>query len=332
MESFCAQDYPSLDILVSDNCSQDATEAMCRALMRADGRIRYVRHQRNIGLHGNHNFCIDAGRGEFLCIFHDHDTRDPTIISQYVTFLQQHPNVGVVCSDWNLIDDSNTRIGVRSHRVPAITPGLEYIGQTIRSGRSSVGIPGAMVRRAALGNSRFGLDTPIGFGDFPLWCRLAETWDIGHIPKALWSWRQNHESHSARTIVAIADDYQQNLGEYCDEHLARWPEHRALVSRWRQDIRRYLFWALMYEVALHFRTSAQKSQRGESRSLFEIMDYRLTDEEFDRTIEQLKGYRFGPLQHATFASVQLLVHLRLTSALGWLTRHRETVRSLLRLE
>ena len=315
--------------MISDNCSDDDTPQVVHELMRGDDRIRYVRQDRNIGLHGNHNFCFDAARGEFICICHDHDARELGIISEYVAFFRQHPKVGVVCSDWDLINDAGEQIGVRQHNVKATTPGLAYIEQTIRSGRTSIGIPGAMVRASALGDARFVPEAPIGFGDFPLWFRVAETWEVGHINKRLWSWRQNAESHSARTIEAIAHDYDENLSRYCSDHLNRFPQHGELVSRWRRSIRHYLFWALAYEVALYFRTSDTSDAR---RSLFEIMNYRLTPEQFQNALSQMKEYRTTAAEYLAHAGIVTLIHLRLTAPVGWLTRHQAALRAILGLE
>ncbi len=331
LESIRGQDYSNLDILISDNASDDQTEVVCRELAAADCRVRYVRHARNIGLHGNHNFCMDQARGEFLCVFHDHDSRDRRIITKYVAFLDEHPSVGVVCSDWELIDDTDARIGVRDHAVQSVTPGYEYIEQTIRSGRSSIGIPGAMVRRAALGDARFGLDAPIGFGDFALWCRVAEDADVGHIHERLWSWRQNKESHSARTIESIASDYRINLGGFCDDHFHRHPDHRALVDRWRSSISRYLFWALTYEIGLHFRRRGNRVPRSE-RTLFEIMDYRLTPAQFQNALVQMKACRTGALQHVAFAVASMLIKLRVTWPLALATEYQATLRTVLGLK
>lgn len=304
---------------------------VCRDWAARDSRIRYVRHARNIGLHGNHNFCLDEARGEFLGICHDHDVRDLHLISEYVAFMQAHPTVGAVCADWDLIDDDDRRIGMRTHQVKAVTPGLEYIEQTMRSGRTSNAIPGALIRRTALGDARFVPDAPIGFGDFPLWFRMAETWDIGHIHKCLWSWRQNSVSHSARTIESIARDYDVNLSGYCDDHLRRWPDHGPLVARWRASIRRYLFWALGYEVALHYRSGTTASP-GNERSLFEIMDYRLTPEQFQHALTQMKSYRSGWGEHLAYAGLTTLMTLRVTRPLGWVSRYQAALRTVLRLK
>ena len=104
LASTCGQDYGRLEILISDNASDDHTERVCREMAAEDNRIRYIRQPKNIGLYGNHNFCLDESRGEFICFFHDHDDRDRSIVSRYVRFMQEHQTVGVVCSDWNVVD------------------------------------------------------------------------------------------------------------------------------------------------------------------------------------------------------------------------------------
>lgn len=332
LKSICGQDYAPLEILISDNCSPDETEKVCREIARADTRVRYVRQPRNIGLYGNHNFCINESRGEFLGLFHDHDERAPQIVSQCVDFLCRHPDVGVVCSDWELIDESGEVIGVRDSPVEPITPGLEYIGQTIRSGRSSIGVPGALIRRAALGDIRFDEKAPIGFGDFVVWCELAERAAVGHIPQRLWRWRQERNSQSARTIESLTHDYLVNLTRFCDAHLARWPEHAELVARWKTDIKRYLFWALAFEIGLHCRKETSLLvKRVHARTLFEILDYRLTSEEFQRVQQQLRVYRTGPIQSVAHLGIALLMRLKLTWPLAWATYHYSSLRGLLGL-
>ena len=332
IENICAQDYQNLEILISDNGSTDDTEQVCRRAAAADARVRYVRQTRNIGLHGNHNFCMDEARGEFLCFFHDHDRHDPRLVRTYVEFMRRHPRVGLVGSDWELIDDDGDRLGVRQFDGPSVTRGVDYTSRTIRSGRSSIGIPSAMIRREALGDTRFGLDAPIGFGDFPIWFRIAEEWDIGHVHARLSSWRQNAESLSLRPIVEIAPDYQQNIGEYCDDHLRRWPDHVALVNTWRASVRRYVFWALTYEVALHFRRRHTSDRQPSGDTLFEIMNYELTVEQFNRALSEMKARRAGLLEHVAFGTVQLLIGLRVTSPFGWAVRHQAAFRALLGLK
>lgn len=334
LPSILGQDYPNLEILISDNASEDGTEAVGREAARLDPRVRYVRQPKNLGLYGNHNFCLEQARGEFLCFCHDHDERNLRLVSEYMALMREHPRVGVVCSDWEIIDEQGRCIGVRDFAVPRVMPGLSYIGETIRTGRSSIGAPGALIRRAALRDTRFDERAPIGFGDFLVWFPIAERAAVGHVARRLWKWRQHPQSQSARTIESMAGDYDENLSRYCLDHLARWPERAALVARWQRQIRRYLFWALAFEVGLYFRQRGPWASNGSSpgsRTVFEILDYRLDPEALARVLDALRRYRTGGLEYGAFFMVQALMRLRLTRPLAWATYHHTSFRRLLGL-
>ena len=47
IDSACNQDYPNLEIIVSDNCSPDDTAAIVNAFN--DERIRYIRQKKHWG-------------------------------------------------------------------------------------------------------------------------------------------------------------------------------------------------------------------------------------------------------------------------------------------
>ena len=327
------QTYAPLEIMISDNASTDDTEAVCRRAAAEDPRIRYVRQSCNLGLYGNHNFCLQASRGALVGFFHDHDERDPEMLRLFVDFLQAHPEVGVVSSDWELIDEEGRSLGARDHQVKPVTPGLAYIERTLKSGRSSIGVPGALIRREALGDIRFDEQGPLGFGDFVVWCRIAERWQVGHIPRRLWRWRQHRQSQSARTIESLTHDYDESLNAYCDGYQARWPQQRRHVDRWRALIRRYLFWALAYEVGLHFRTEASRALQSEgSHTLFEILSYRLSDREFEQALQQMRRYKAGMMQSMVWALISALVALGMTRPLAWATRRQASLRGFLGLK
>jgi cellulose synthase/poly-beta-1,6-N-acetylglucosamine synthase-like glycosyltransferase len=49
VDSILAQTFADFELVISDNASTDATEAICRAYAARDRRIRYVRNPSNIG-------------------------------------------------------------------------------------------------------------------------------------------------------------------------------------------------------------------------------------------------------------------------------------------
>ncbi len=325
-------DYTPLEILISDNCSDDGTETLCREFEGRDPRVRYIRQARNIGLYGNHNFCIRASSGEFICFFHDDDLYDPSIIRRYVSFLQEREEVGLVCSNWEIVDEGGVRIGVRDHDVPPVSSGLEYIERTLRSGRSSVGCPGAMIRRRALEGIWFDEEGPIGFGDFVVWFRIAEQWDVGHMAERLWRYRVHRRSLSRRTVVSMANDYRERMIGYCEEHLRRWPARARRVLRWKRLVDRYLFWAIAYELGLSFRRREEQAFSGpRHQTVFEIADYRLSAADIAAARRQLGEVRRGLVESLTLLAIDAMIRLRLTGPLAWVAGRAESARRVLGL-
>ena len=64
VESILAQDYPHVEVVISDNASADGTQAWCEELCRRDSRVRYVRQPRNAGLISNYAEVFRHSRGE----------------------------------------------------------------------------------------------------------------------------------------------------------------------------------------------------------------------------------------------------------------------------
>lgn len=120
----------------------------------------------------------------------------------------------------------------------------------------------------------------------------------------------------------MSHDYEKTLNQYCDDHLRRLLEHAALVMQWRRLIKRLLFWALLYEVALHFRRS--RWTRGTSalpQTIFEFSNHHVTEAELERALAQAKRFQMTATQRLTLATFHAMVHSGCTWPLAYLTRH-----------
>lgn len=73
-----AQTYPNIEIIVSDNCSTDGTEALVRGV--GDDRVRYFRHERAVKPHENADFCLREAKGDYFLLLHDDDLIDADFI------------------------------------------------------------------------------------------------------------------------------------------------------------------------------------------------------------------------------------------------------------
>ncbi len=80
--SALAQDWSELELVISDNGSDDDTQAICEALRDADPRVRYVRQAVNLGPLRNFEEVFEHSRGELFMWLGDDDTLDPSYVSE----------------------------------------------------------------------------------------------------------------------------------------------------------------------------------------------------------------------------------------------------------
>src|SRR6478735_6468286 len=85
------QDYPNIELLISDNASTDATPEVCRELARSDSRVRYHRQPHNIGLINNFEWTKRHCSGEFLRWIGDTDEIAPSYVSRCLEVFRADP-------------------------------------------------------------------------------------------------------------------------------------------------------------------------------------------------------------------------------------------------
>jgi glycosyltransferase involved in cell wall biosynthesis len=109
LESALHQTYPNIEIIVADNCSLDSTAAFVTGI--ADRRLKYFRHEQNIGSNKNCDFCIGQAKGEYILILHDDDLIDDDFIDACMRAVNYKVSVGVICTGTRVIDSNGKLIG-----------------------------------------------------------------------------------------------------------------------------------------------------------------------------------------------------------------------------
>jgi len=82
VHSILAQDRGDLEVIISDNGSDDGTEDLCRDLARTDGRVHYHRQPRNIGLLNNFRWVISEARGRYFRWIGHGDRLEPSYLAR----------------------------------------------------------------------------------------------------------------------------------------------------------------------------------------------------------------------------------------------------------
>ena len=93
LDSLQAQTFTDFELVISDNASTDATEAICRDRAERDERIRYVRQERNLGAVPNFNRVFELSRAP-LFKWHAHDDLcDPTYLARVMAVMDARPEI-----------------------------------------------------------------------------------------------------------------------------------------------------------------------------------------------------------------------------------------------
>jgi glycosyltransferase involved in cell wall biosynthesis len=87
LKTCVGQDYADLEIIVSDNFSQDNTRAVVDSFK--DSRIRYVNTGKRVGMSANWEFALSQARGDYVTIIGDDDGLLPDALMRLSRLITQ---------------------------------------------------------------------------------------------------------------------------------------------------------------------------------------------------------------------------------------------------
>ena len=92
MRSVLTQTHSNLELIISDDASDDDTEALCRAIATEDSRVRYMRHVPNIGQLANYNVVYGAFGSPYVMVLADDDWLEPNYVERCLATLRRQPD------------------------------------------------------------------------------------------------------------------------------------------------------------------------------------------------------------------------------------------------
>ena len=94
--SVLATDWPSLEVIVVDDCSPDDTSAQLAARFGADARVRVRRNETNRSLAVSRNRGAAVATGDYLFFLDDDNVLAPDAIAELVAAFARHPRAGLI--------------------------------------------------------------------------------------------------------------------------------------------------------------------------------------------------------------------------------------------
>ncbi len=115
IDSCLAQTFKDFELIIVNDCSTDGTAAIIEEYADKDSRVRVIHNKFNKKLPLSLNTGFDAACGRYHTWTSDDNYYAPTALETMLDcFLQEGQNLGLVYSDYTIIDDSGTQTGTRT--------------------------------------------------------------------------------------------------------------------------------------------------------------------------------------------------------------------------
>lgn len=96
LEGLINQTYKDFTLLISDDCSTDASSKICGEYAQKDERIRYVRQKDNLGSYLNFKYVMDNVNTPFVMQCAGHDVYDKHFIEKLLPIIQEQKDIVLV--------------------------------------------------------------------------------------------------------------------------------------------------------------------------------------------------------------------------------------------
>lgn len=203
IESALGQTYRNIEVIVVDNASSDNTAAV--VVSYVDERLTYVKNERNLGLFGNFNRCIELATGKYLHILHSDDYIDPNFTASCIAFFRDHPSVVMTSTRARIVGDKFEK-DIACSDTDLVYPAPEGFRRLLVA-RSFIACPSVMVSRDIYREvGPFSLEYPYS-SDFFQWLRIARSHDIGFVSGACVFYRQGDHSETFRFLFTSPQGY-----------------------------------------------------------------------------------------------------------------------------
>lgn len=222
IDSILNQTYQNIELIVVDDNSKDNTYEVISSI--PDKRVKAYRNEKNLGMSGNWNRCLELVSGEFVKLICADDLIEKDAIEKETRALIENPTAVLAESDSKLVDMQGKQHGTykRYHK-----SGLVNGKKVARSGLRSQNYFGAplanMIRKSAL-DKVGGFDTDFVYIlDYDFYMRIASLGDIFVIHEPLNGFRIRNDSNTGQVMGG-------------GKEKAYIAEHRMLLEKHKEEL------------------------------------------------------------------------------------------------
>jgi glycosyltransferase involved in cell wall biosynthesis len=235
VESALSQDYPNLEIIISDNCSTDGSDTVIRKYIN-DPRVKYNRNAENIGMVNNfRKATYDLSKGEYLTYISSDDyLMCNSFVSDAIMLTKRYTNIGIVFGRMcymNTVNGVFWEMPEAPYFLKETWDGKKVFFESIKTGLLSWGAcllqRAEMVKVGALQSELYNADIDAGY-------KMMLEVNIGFVNKLCY-WQLGHHDNNgfpadAKKIIQGLDCFE-GIAAYA---LVKMPDKNEEVKRWKE--------------------------------------------------------------------------------------------------
>lgn len=111
INSFLAQKYKNIELIIVDDCSKDGTRDVCEYYAKENKNIRYFRTTKNMGVAFCRNLARANAEGEIMCVLDSDDIAYPYRSDIVVEYFKKNKKVDIMYGAANIIDVLGKKVG-----------------------------------------------------------------------------------------------------------------------------------------------------------------------------------------------------------------------------
>ncbi|WP_413173381.1 glycosyltransferase [Anabaena azotica] len=227
--SILAQSYPALEIIISDDNSQDRTIELAKLILEKNQiNFRIITHEQ-YGLSQNWNFCISQAKGKYIKFLFQDDILAPNCIEEMVYLAEQDEEIGLVFSPRQLFtnpeDAKSSPNLLENHEAKDIHKYWSKL-QPIQSGQellqdanildnpiNKIGEPSiVLIKKEVFDKVGLFNSDLCQLVDLEMWLRIMSQYKIGYVNQSLSRFRIHPQQQTRRNTAlkdAILLDYHK---------------------------------------------------------------------------------------------------------------------------
>jgi Glycosyl transferase family 2 len=232
LRSILAQEGPSFELVVCDDCSDDDSLDVVRAV--GGGRARIEQNPQRLGLAGNWNRCVELASTPLVVVFHQDDVMQPGHLAAHAAAMAADRSIGLVASACDVIDERGDVVPDRVIERGGLGP-VDRVyepGQLaeLMAGGNPLRCSAVTLRRAVFADTG-GFDPSYRYVlDWEFWLRVSRRWRVAWLaqPTVRIRWHHASETHRFKAGTTDLDETTRLLAQLFDVDLRDGPDRGRL--------------------------------------------------------------------------------------------------------